>query len=259
MNNSHNFLLPALIFSVAVGVLGLGFVAFGQTTSWFGTATEIDPAAVPPAPYDYGFFVDLSHGGGKGGLSGGLIVDTGGAATGLIVNSGNVGIGTQTPQHTLDVNGDISLSGGLTSTKPCISGFMRIGAWCYATTGNLISGFIDNTSTNDSSWRLITVHSGWKAIQFVSKITGQHAGNATLAAAYSCIIPGDDTTTPSCDPPNGNAQGADLYSNGNAERTSSSADGVVRLDNNGRVKVMCVITPNISSATCDLYYSAYLD
>ena len=39
--------------------------------------------------------------------TGGLILNTGGATLGLIVEKGLVGIGTDTPQATLDVNGDI--------------------------------------------------------------------------------------------------------------------------------------------------------
>jgi len=101
MNNNHQFILPALIFSVAVGVLGLGFVAFGQTTSWFGGA-PIDPGT--GLPYPYGFYLDPSHANGVGVVSGGLIVNTGGAATGLRVEDGLGGALFQVDQGKVTLN-----------------------------------------------------------------------------------------------------------------------------------------------------------
>ena len=41
--------------------------------------------------------------------SGGLILNTGGATNGLIVQTGNVGIGTTSPSHTLDIEGHLYL------------------------------------------------------------------------------------------------------------------------------------------------------
>src|SRR3989338_8808300 len=58
----------------------------------------------------------------------GLVVNTYGATDGLIVASGNTTLGSPTPgTDALNVTGNVQSSGSFVSTKPCVSGYTRVG------------------------------------------------------------------------------------------------------------------------------------
>ena len=119
------------IVSLAFGVLVISFMVAFYVFAWTEPISP-PPAGNVPAPLNTG-----SHGQEK---IGGLVLNTGGAPTGLIVDQGNVGIGTEDPNHKLDVSGEIHATGDI-CTEAGAGGTV-----CLSTSGGgsiLIAGTIE--------------------------------------------------------------------------------------------------------------------
>ncbi len=132
--------LLAKQFVVSVVVLSavLVFASFTSAASTWTPPSAAAPSGNTDTPLNTGAVGQIK--------AGGLVLNTGGAANGLIVQSGKVGIGTQTPVGTLDVQGSICLSGS------CITAWGETPTSAPAATPNLEFKWIPLASCT-GSWK----------------------------------------------------------------------------------------------------------
>ena len=133
MNDRHSFIIPAVIFTVAVSVVG-GFLAVRGANQLTSAGLEVDKIAVGGAAMGVNGTITTS---GAINTAGGVILNTAGAAIGLYIPNGNVGIGTVPSGYKLYVsNGDVNW--------PAILGSNSVGVgvqgWTSGTDANMSSG-----------------------------------------------------------------------------------------------------------------------
>lgn len=90
MNEKHQFIIPAIIFTIAVSIVGGFFVTQAQV-AWLRSATV---SGEPALKTD-----------GRAEIAGGAILNTAGATNGLLVPNGNVGIPSTMAGYKLNVEG----------------------------------------------------------------------------------------------------------------------------------------------------------
>jgi len=115
MNDKHSFIIPAIIFTVAVSIAG-GFLATqAQVTAWIRSTPE--PTLQAPGNAQINGAIAIGSGASMGAAgtittsgaintAGGVILNTAGATNGLLVPLGNVGIGTTNPLSKLSIGAD---------------------------------------------------------------------------------------------------------------------------------------------------------
>ncbi len=144
---------PRRILSQIALVAGAILFSIGlQAFAAFTQPTTSPPNSDAYAPLDTGPTAQAK--------TGGLLLNTGGATNGLIVQSGNVGIGTTSPSHALDVEGYINGSTGLCIGGNCITSWPTATAVTKSPTvyncpvmktcGNIGQGCNGQLSTNSS-------------------------------------------------------------------------------------------------------------
>jgi hypothetical protein len=101
-----------VILGVSLSVFLISFVVFAE----WQDPTDVPPNANVPAPVTSGS--DVQYKEGALGVGGVFETDT---HTHLAIDGGNVGIGTASPGHLLDVDGDIFTSGVLYATGSATS------------------------------------------------------------------------------------------------------------------------------------------
>jgi len=138
MNDKHSFIIPAVIFTVAVSIVG-GFWAVRSANQLTSTGLEATSAAVDKATIGPG--ATMGANGTLVTTGGAILSTTSGTTNGLIVANGNVGIGTTTPANKLTIEGDVQISGDF------------ITASTKAITSNPRSGSMSRTAcVDDSIW-----------------------------------------------------------------------------------------------------------
>lgn len=131
MNDKHQFIIPAVIFTVAVSIVG-GFWAVRAQTAWLRPSSQGQPSLSTD---------------GRAEIAGGAILNTAGATNGLLVPNGNVGINvTPDGNSKLQIanNGKTGVMVNITGANGTASGALGVASGGDAGWG--VTGYSSNSS-----------------------------------------------------------------------------------------------------------------